>query len=772
MGNNREGRVQTTLRLHPYRDGLATAGRQTTIPETALWQAQNVVTELDGLIAKRPGLKQWGQTIKVPDPADTGSTIQQFVDFLSGTAGFVATDTSSGDVTTTANDGALLANVAANTGTGNLILSYAVSTVSAGNDWSIRFVFKGTNLPEYTAASTTPNTFVVRGQGALGTGKEFAIWAGGLYYKNAPDDQYTLIVGTETVGAGGWKAVEIRVDDSGGGVTNVYVNDTLVTTTPITSSLIKDVSLTGTSTFEFQWMVEGTGAPGTQYSTQLSTPMYNDSSAAPFKAKAIAALKNFQYTTTAGSNSRALLCAAGDYVYHDNGLFNAWRPLHPKQNAEVFFTGYRQTIIWSDNNGARQASLWQWKGFGDVELLDDAPPVRFMTEHQQRVFCAGDKENPLRIYYSADRQPNVYFSPTPTNIEDEFDVVVNAGYIEIPGKEGDEVTALFGDYYGVCIAFTRTGVWRIDGAGPTSYSRNAINQDVGCETAQAVAQVANDLWFISRQGVHSLAATDKFGNIESQFPSVPIQNLWTESPSTVKRISRGYLSNAKLRYNPHTSLVYVAVPLTGDTAAENVFVYNVNTQKWHGPWTIDSRAMENVEIATPVVEVMMHGNVSGQIGYTDQAFKADYGIGSVDMKLESAYLDGRSIHPMLPGMMKTFKKLRLFVLPRGDWAFDMKVRVDAQIEEPYTGLSQNVFPKESFFLGADAATDNGDFRLDLSPDGILRSREEMGVIEINVDQRGYALAFIIEQKAAGQDLVIQGVEVEFLSNGYETEHEL
>jgi hypothetical protein len=466
------------------------------------------------------------------------------------------------------------------------------------------------------------------------------------------------------------------------------------------------------------------------------------------------------------------LCAAGNYIYHDNGLFGAWRPLHPKQYSTVFFSGFRQTITWSNNDGGRRASLWQWNGFDEVELLDKAPNVRFFVEHQQRIFCAGDKENPLRIYYSGDRQPNLYFNPTPKNTSFEFDTVINAGYVEIPGKEGDEVTALFGDYYGVCIVFTRTGVWRIDGQGPESYGRSAINQDVGCETAQAVAQVANDLWFISRQGVHSLAATDKFGNMESRYPSAPIQNLWTENPSTVQRISREYLGNAKLRYNPPQGLVYVAVPLTGDTAAENVYVYNINTQRWYGPWTIDSRAMENVEIASPVFEVMMHGNASGQIGYTDPGFKADYVTDSVDMLLESAYLDGRSIHPALPGMMKTFKKLRLFVLPRGDWDFSMKIRVDAQIEEEYLNISQNVFPNETFFLGKDAATDNGDFRLDLTPDAILRSREEMGVIELNIDQRGYALAFIIEQSAAGQDLVIQGIELEFLADGYETEHEV
>ena len=73
MSSKKDMRMR--IRAMPWRDGLATAGQQTSIPETSLWQAKNVTAGLDGLMSKRPGIEQWGQTLKVPD----GSTSYEYL---------------------------------------------------------------------------------------------------------------------------------------------------------------------------------------------------------------------------------------------------------------------------------------------------------------------------------------------------------------------------------------------------------------------------------------------------------------------------------------------------------------------------------------------------------------------------------------------------------------------------------------------------------------------------------------------------------------------
>ena len=742
-----------TITNMPWRNGLLTAGQQTSVPEDALWQAQNVTSELDGLMSKRPGLELWGQAIKVPDGDATGSEVTHFSSFIVSTAGWVEVDTSSTLITAETNNSILRTNVAAGSSNEQYKM-YVPDVLSSGSEWAIRFAFRGNNLPAYTASGTVANTIAIRGQGVAGSGKEFAIWSGGLYYQNAADDEYTLVTDSENVGAGGWNSIEIRVDDAAGNTT-VYVNETLVDT--IVSALIKDVSPTGTGLIEFEWEVEGTGTAGTQYSTQIVTPMYNDVVTDPFKAETIVAITDYQYITQSGSVKRALLTAAGDYIYEDNGLLGAWRPLKAKTFTEVHFSHFRKTIIWSDNDGGRNGNLWQWDGEAEPELLDDAPTVRFTTEHQQRLFAAGDRDNPLRLYYSADRQPNVWFSPASDNIEDEFDTLVDAGYLEVPSGRGDQITAVFGDYFGTLIVWTRRGAWRLQGHGLNSYSLEAVSQDVGCETHNAVTQVGNDLWFLSRQGVHSLQATDKFGDLQSAFPSAPIQDLWSVSPRTDVKISREYMHQGKLIYNPQQGLVYVALPLIGDITADNVFVYNVNTKNWYGPWTMENYALANVEVAAPTTEIAMHGDSSGRVGFTSPGYPADFETGAIEMVLESAMLTGRSLDPKLVGMMKTWKTLRLFVLPRGDWDFTVEYVVDTDaVEGPFTYNQNSIY--RSYVL-------DEDFRLDVDPDATLRSAEEMAVIEIQLDVDGVGLSFIVKQSTAGEDFVIQGYEVDFTASG-------
>ena len=763
MAQKREFRQK--ISMMPWRGGLMTAGQQTTIPENMLWQAANTTAALDGMREKRPGLRQWGQTLKVPDVDAADSTLTAFNDFLSGTGGFVETDSDPGTISTSTNEGALRTNVQAGSSNENLLLSYAVGTLSSNTKWAMRFMFRGTNLPAYTPADTVPNTFAVRAQGAAGTVKEFAIWSGGIYWKKDSDSQYTLVTDSENAGAGGWNAIEIRVDDNAGDTT-VYLNDTLLQT--LTSADLKDVSVTGTSAYEFRWEVEGTGSAGTQYSTQLSTVMYNDTDDDPFIARSIIGLTDFQYITKSGSQRRALLCAVGNYIYHDNGLSGAWRPLHPKQHANVFFFPYRRTMVWVDNNGSKSSSMWQWDGRAEPDLQDKAPILQFGTEHRLRVLAAGDSQNPLRVYYCGDRQLNVWFSPSALNTDDQFDVLLNAGYIEIASKKGDEVTNIWGDFYGIAIIFTRRGIWQLSGQGLNSFDVQNITQDVGCENPRCAAQVGNDLWFVSRQGVHSLAVTSKFGDIQTQFASSPIQDLWGSDPDTVTTINREYLSEARLDYNPQSGLIYLAVPLVGEQFAENSYVFNINTKEWYGPWTVESVSLKNVEIATPVLEVMMHGDSAGRIGYAEPTSKADFSTGSYTMTVESPYLDGRSIDEKIKGMTKVWKLLRIFILPRGKYDFTVTWFTDAS--ESHGPMTIEQLQYKQYVLGdTEADPGDGDFRLDLDPDGILRSSEEISIVEIPLDDSGKTLAFTLEQSGLAEDLVIQGFEVEFTVSGYEVE---
>lgn len=761
-----------TIKMFPWRSGLATAGQQVSIPEDQLWEATNVTAMLDGMLGKRPGTTQWGQTLKIPNPVDDDA-ISSMVTFLADTSGFVDTDTSDGLIVhDTLKPGRLRSSIASDLSTDDYTLSHIVDAESVKDEWAFRFVFSGTNLPAYTADATVPNTFVFRAQGADGSGKEFAIHSGGLYYKLAADDKYQLIDDSWKAGTGAWTTIEVRCDDDGGDTT-VYIDEVLVAT--ITSALLKDASLTGETDYEFQWMVEGSGDSGTQYNTSIVTPMYNDDISVgddpdvvpfeedPFKNLTIDGITEYQFITRGGSNQSSVVAAAGKHIYADNGLFGVWRPLLARQNKFVSFIQYRNNLVWLDTDGSQMSAMWKWDGRKEPEHMDDAPSLQFGASHQSRIVGAGDPRHPKRVYYSGIKEPNLYFSPSEDNAETDYDALLKAGFVEVPSGKGDEVTAVWGDYYGMAIIWTKKGVWKWTGYGPTSYRVDAIaGVDSGCESHNCVTQVGNDLWFLGRQGLQSLATTDKFGDLQTQFPSAPIQDLWTQNPSTVRKITTQFLHKAQVDYNPQQGLVYMAVALSGEIQPNSIFVYNVNSKTWLGPWPINSRAMANVEIGMPRLEVMMHGAEDGIIHYTDQSKLENADGSAINMKIVTAYLNGRSLPDAGPliSLKKTWRKIRIFVLPRGEWDLIVDAQVSSEKAMPTRTISQNVHK---------AYTLTNDFKIDDKPDGRLKSMEEMGIIEISLALRGPELFVSINQPNAGENLVVQGLEVEFVADGHEEE---
>ncbi len=735
-----------TISMMPWRNGLLTAGHQTSIEETALWDATNFSSEIDGMLVKRPGRKQYGQTIMEPDASATGSTKTVFVSWLNGWAGFATVDTSAGDVSHTFNQGVLQTAVDTSNSTNKYVAGF--SGASSSSKWSFRFQFRGSNLQPYTAASTVANTFSFR-VGASGTsGKEFAIWYGGLYYKKT-DNSYALLADAN-LGLGNWHSIEVRCDDSGGSTT-AYIDDDLEGT--VTSATIKDVSLTAGNIFEFQWQVEGSGTAGKQYSTYVSSPMYNDVSADAFIGQSIVALTDFRYTSNSNSPIWALVCAAGNYIYHDNMLEGCWRPLHPKQRAKVFFNQYRNTMMWSDHNNISISSLWQWDGRNTPILMDDAPFIKFFTEHQQRVWGVG---NGIQLYYSADRQPNQWFSPSPDNIEDQFEVVLDAGYLPIPSGRGNEYKALFGDYYGNLIAGTRRGMFRVVGFGPNSYSITNIDQQLGVESPYAMAKVGNDVLFAGRDGVGSVITTDQYGDLKAAQVSIEIADLWLQHPSNENTISLEYANTTLLAYNPPTGLIYLAVPSVGQTSADRIYTRNTLTQRWLGPEEGDYTAMANVELTGPIREVIMFGSSDGKTSTPDVFYKYDFGT-VYTSSLETALLTGRSVDPSFQNKIKTWRWLYIYILPRYTQTFTVEWWVDTNPKHTKT-LQQN--QAEVYVL-------DEDFRLDLDPDAIIRSAEEMTVIKVSLDERGTCLGVRL---LTDYDMGIQGMDVLFKVDGHETEN--
>lgn len=728
--------LRHTIRNMPLRGGLTTAGQHGTIPENALWRAENVSTGLDGLLSKRPGLWQWGQVLKFP----AGSDDVWFYEEFKSTDNWVGSGDSNNVIFGT-NNNELQVNIIPNTVAAETEIFGRAAVGSQDDsddaDWALRFTARSSNMP-------ADGEFIVSAKARVADDPHaFRITGEAVQYYAVGDTWETLY--TFAFKDRGATTFEFRVADD---EVDLYINEELVASQ---DSLNNYVAMTEGTYVEFHFVSDDVDS---QYSVYITDLMLEGTVTDPFTAQRVGAGTDYRTLVGGAALRRHLLVAGPKFLYQDADLRKRWSPLMELTGGNVTFTHYGNELLVFDADNGFGSKAYRWNGVDPPELLDDAPPVRFASEHRTRIFAAGDRKHALRVYYSASRSPNMWFAPdSDADGQETQDEVLEAGYVNIPGKEGDEVVALAGEFYGSCVVVTTRGVWRITGSSPESFSIENIVQDAGGASQAGMARLGNDLWIAGRQGVTTIATVQQFGDMQAAWPSGPIADLWAPgiSNSSIK-VDQYQLYRTSLAWNPNLSLMYLAFARQGASDVSSIYVFNPVNQSWTGPWTGDTTFVASVEIASPVVQIVMHGTSTGHVGMTDPSYKADFGE-AYSATIESAYMCGRSVDPTFTSKMKTWKSLRLYVQIRGDWDINLRWQVD---NETYLARveSQNVF---------DVATLGHDWRLGVD---MLHSNQLIGVIDIPIDVRGRFFKFDIstEDAVIGEDLVLQGYEVEFTTS--------
>lgn len=739
-----------TIANMPARGGLATAGQHGTIREDMFWQLENCSAGIDGVITKRPGIYQWGQVIKQPTGTENadGSTWSAYEPFVDD--GNVVDNAGSEYISYTVADNELVININdTDSGSETEVIGFNAIPGQIDNDeadWSIRFVLRVTNMP-------TDGEIIVAAKSRSGDDP--------YAYKILPTKVQVYAAGPAWTDVGdvgisdkGIMTIELRSTGE------VYVDETLVGTgTPIAYS-----ALSVGSYLEFTFTATADNSPHSYFITDLMFDGAEVSSDDPFDAQRIGAGSDFKAIVAGNAVRRYLVCASTNYVYVDVGLRRYWRPLLDISGGNVTFSQFSDELLIFDADNAYSSVVYRWDGVNDPELLDDAPDVRFGTEHRSRLFAAGDKSYPLRLYFTAVDQPNVWFAPeSDADGQESFDEVTQAGYILLPGKRGDEITAVYGEFYGDCIVCTNRGVWRIVGASPYSFQLLNITQDVGLGAQNALERLGNDLWGAGRQGILTLQTIQEFGDVKAAMPSGPIANLWDPGlANTGVAVDQDQLYKASMAWNPTLGVMLFAFAQRGSADVNLIYAYNTANQMWYGPWTGDTVFVTSVEVASPVQQTILHCTNTGKVGIADPNYKADFGV-AYTATIESPYLSGRSVDSSLAGMQKTWKTLRLFFQPRGGWDIDITFQVDDETYDDIT-VSQNMYNLHE--LGRD-------WRLGVDPDGRIHTQYMIGVVEVPLDRTGRYFKFEIStaDDYIGEDMLFQGYEVEFSVNGPDKEQE-
>jgi hypothetical protein len=220
-----------------------------------------------------------------------------------------------------------------------------------------------------------------------------------------------------------------------------------------------------------------------------------------------------------------------------------------------------------------------WTGGSNAaSTVPQAPRGSFLSVHQNRIWIAGLQRDPTEII-GCGRDilgfPNVYDWNT-SNLRE-----IGAVSLRVSADDQDIVTGISRTFLGDMYVFKRKSLHRIVGnvfndlnfQGALPFQIQTLSRTLGCGSHRSIQQVGNDLFWMSEKGVHSLQATNQFGDIEQAYLSFPIADLF-------EKLNKRNLQVSQSVFMPRLGLYLLGVPECDCAFMSKLLVYSVATKRW------------------------------------------------------------------------------------------------------------------------------------------------------------------------------------------------
>lgn len=148
--------------------------------------------------------------------------------------------------------------------------------------------------------------------------------------------------------------------------------------------------------------------------------------------------------------------------------------------------------------------------------------------HGNRLWLAGDPDHPSRLYFSEILNAEQW---EPVDFEDQnqdFLIPADAGFLEIEPADGQRIRAIGQTHRGLLPVYKDQSIFSIAGNEISNFVVRKLTTAAGAVSHFGVVNAADDQFFTSRAGVHSLSASDNFGDLEQSLISRDIRDYWNE----------------------------------------------------------------------------------------------------------------------------------------------------------------------------------------------------------------------------------------------------
>lgn len=399
------------------------------------------------------------------------------------------------------------------------------------------------------------------------------------------------------------------------------------------------------------------------------------------------------FSGTTGTPAQHRILNVGTKIKKDNAN-NTFTDLFTGMTAGAVpsYCMLEDLLIMSNDSGVDVPKSWD--GTTAQNLAGSPPKFSFAVEHINRVWAAGDKSHPSRLYYSVDFTPADWTSS-------------GSGFIDISPSDGDVITGLQ-SFRGDLFVFkgpNKGSIQRITGSSPTGddpFARSDFVKGIGSVNHNSIVTFGNDLGFMWSDGTFRfLSTTQQFGDFEETSASRPI-NGWIRD-----HVNRAKLSQAMSVDWPEYGVILICVPIDASTVPNCILMmdYRFDPPRW-AKWisySMVTSLAQAVDASLSSKRVILAGCSDGILRTLSSATRALDGVSSIPYNVLTPFLDYD-----LPGQMKALEGASICFNPKNNdnvtfgWSNDGNAASTVLVSQGGGGAVLGVFLLGTDVLGGGA----------------------------------------------------------------------
>lgn len=330
---------------------------------------------------------------------------------------------------------------------------------------------------------------------------------------------------------------------------------------------------------------------------------------------------------------------------------------------------FGETVVLTDGSNP----AWKYNGSTETVINGTGAPTnpKYATEHLKRLVLAGYSSNPNAISMSA-----------PNN-----DVDFNAANGAVEVAVGDEITGIK-SFRDTLYIFCKNSIYKLVGNTSSTFDVDPVTKEIGCVSGDTVQEVGGDLIFLAPDGLRSIAATERIGDIELGILSGPVQQ---DLNDLISGVDKDLISSCVIRGKSQYRLFTYKASLT-----------NSEQQGYLG--RLESRDSSGIKYAWSTIQGFPAYCAASRYGDTEELSVIGHATNGLVYKLETGNsFDGSDIRAVFetpqwffgedPELRKVLHKVKLYTEIQGETSTNMQVIYDFEgdtiLQPPVAFINMN-----------------------------------------------------------------------------------